>query len=211
MGSVSQSLDTALVTWLGQQHVYFVGSAPTDPDGHINVSPKGARETFRVMDPTTIAYLDLTGSGVETISHLQDNGRIVVMFCAFEGAPRIVRLHGRGRVVTSDQPEFNRLLEVFQPSDEALSVLRSVIVVDVSRVADSCGYVVPRMDFVAERAQLFRWGESKRQKVGTDWRREYQREKNQTSIDGLRGLEVGVTPLACAASGSCAPPPPSVR
>jgi hypothetical protein len=185
MGKTFSELDEALCGWIGRQPLFFVATAPNDPDGHINLSPKGGKGTFRVLGPRTVAYLDLLGSGIETAAHLRENGRIVVTFCAFEGPPRIVRLHGRGRVVQQHEPAFAGLVARFQPSADILTVLRSVIMIDVTRIGDSCGYMVPRMDYVEERQQLFRWAD----KLG-DNKDAYIRTNNASSIDALPGLSV---------------------
>ena len=103
MAKTYECLDDDLVDWIGRQHVFFVATAPSGSGGHVNLSPKGY-DSFRVLDTSTVAYLDLTGSGVETIAHLRDNGRITLMFCAFEGPPKIVRLQGRGEVVRRATP-----------------------------------------------------------------------------------------------------------
>jgi hypothetical protein len=189
MGRIFDEITVQLRDWIEQQPVFFVGTAPSGSDGHINVSPKGGRETIAITGPRTVAYIDMIGSGIETVSHLRDNGRIVLMFCAFGGPPKIVRLHGRGRAVMADDLEFSDLLAYFEIGPEVRAVARSIIVVDVTRIADSCGYVVPRMEFVGERDQLFRWAETREAKDGPAWREEYQREKNAVSIDGLPGLD----------------------
>lgn len=206
MGRTYEAIDERLSRFLNRQHVFFVGTAPSGSEGHVNVSPKGLDGTFAVLDPNTVAYLDLTGSGVETIAHLRDNGRIVIMFCAFEGPPRIVRLHGRGEVVLPADPRFEELAARFS----AHAGVRAVIVVGVELVADSCGYAVPRMKFVSERDQLDRWAERK----GEDGIARYQATKNVRSIDGLPGLPDPTIPEAAApaASGtvtSCEGPPSS--
>ena len=107
MGKVYDSIDDKLAAWIGRQRLFFVGTAPSGTGGHVNVSPKGPMDSLRILDPHTIAYLDVIGSGAETIAHLRDNGRIVVMLCAFAGPPRIVRLHGRGEVLYPSHPEFD--------------------------------------------------------------------------------------------------------
>ncbi len=168
-----------LAAFLEAQPVFFVATAPDDPDGLVNCSPKGL-DTFRVLDHHTVAYLDLTGSGVETVAHLRDNGRITLMFCAFSGRPDIVRLHGRGRYVMVDDPAAVPLLARFPD----IAGARSVIVVDVTRVSSSCGYAVPRMTLEAPRADLVRWAEKK----GADGLERYRRTKNARSVDGLPGL-----------------------
>ena len=183
MGRTYDGIDRRLRGFLERQPVFFVATAPLAGDGLVNVSPKGMSGTFRVLDDHSVAYLDLTGSGVETIAHLRENGRITLMFCAFDGKPRIVRLAGRGRVVMPGDDGFAALAAGF-PTIEGT---RSVIVVDVTRIADSCGYAVPRMDHVGDRDQLVRWATSR----GEDGLDEYRRERNAVSLDGLPGLPSG--------------------
>lgn len=184
MGNVTDRIDEKLASWLTNQPVFFVATAPLSGEGALNCSPKGNRGELVVLDEKTVAYLDQTGSGVETIAHLRENGRIVVMFCAFEGPPRIVRLHGTGRVAPVDSPEFVDLAQRFSGGDGV--GVRSVIVVDVTRVSDSCGYGVPIMHFEGHRPTMDQW--SKRQ--GVEGIREYWSKKNRTSIDDLRGLDL---------------------
>jgi hypothetical protein len=180
MAKVFESIDERLETWIARQRMFFVGTAPSD-GGHVNVSPKGPIETLRVLDGRTVAYLDLVGSGAETIAHLRDNGRIVIMLCAFEGGPRIVRLHGSGEVLDGDAVEF--------PQATALPEQhRTVIRVDVERIADSCGYGVPLMSYVGERPQSRAWAQSKLAKQGPAALEDYKAEKNALSIDGLPAL-----------------------
>jgi Pyridoxamine 5'-phosphate oxidase len=180
MAKVHPSITPPIASWIGEQRMFFVATAPLGAGGHVNLSPKGL-DTFAVVDPHTVAYLDLTGSGVETVAHLRENGRITICFCAFEGAPKIVRLYGRGTVVAAGDPGFNALAECFPPHVG----VRSVIRVAVERVADSCGYGVPEYAFVGQRRQLAQWAERK----GAEGVRAYRREKNRTSIDGLPGLD----------------------
>ena len=187
MGRIHDSIDGRLAGWLEQQPVFFVATAPLDPKGHVNCSPKGNRGEFAVLAPDRVAYLDQTGSGIETVAHVRDNGRIVLMFCSFDGPPRIVRLHGRARVVAADDPEFPNIGASFArlrtPGAGSIGA-RSIIVTDVDRVSDSCGYAVPLMDFRSHRATLDDWAERK----GAGGVRGYWLEKNLTSIDGLAGL-----------------------
>ena len=182
MGKLYAGIDGRLREWIEAQHVFFVATAPLSADGHINVSPRGLRDTFRVVDEHTVAWLDLTGSGAETIAHLRENGRIVVMFCGFEGPPKIVRLHGHGHVVT---PEDAGWPDTVAPFGDPHPGVRAVIVVEVSRISDSCGYAVPTLTFESERDILdqsnARKGEAK---LVT-----YRAEKNAASIDGLPALE----------------------
>ena len=182
MGKVFDEIDEKLAAWIGRQRMFFVGTAPSGAGGHVNVSPKGPIESLRILDPRTVAYLDVVGSGAETIAHLRDNGRIVVMLCAFEGPPRILRLHGRGTVLAADAVEF----------DDAppAGTERAVIRVDVERIADSCGYGVPVMEYVGPRAQYERWAESKRRKGGERALDEYVAQHNERSIDGLPAVDL---------------------
>src|SRR5215203_2128449 len=134
MGTLYDGIDPALTRWLLRQPVFFVATAPLAADGHLNLSPKGLRGTFRVLDEHTVAYLDLTGSGVETLAHLRENGRIVLMFCAFAGPPKIVRLHGQGRVVPEHDPQFAALLPEFSLDDAARVLARGIVVVETTRI-----------------------------------------------------------------------------
>lgn len=181
MGKTYDAIDATLTELLERQPVFFVATAPLAGDGLVNLSPKGL-DSFRVLDPHTVAYLDLTGSGVETIAHLRENGRIVLCFCAFDGPPKIVRLHGRGEVIDAGHPELDTLLTRFP----ALPGTRSVIRVHVTRISDSCGFAVPRMDFVESRQVLTQWAEVK----GPEALAEYRATRNTHSIDGLPGVHV---------------------
>jgi hypothetical protein len=177
--------------------MFFVGTAPLDSDGHINVSPKGPIGTMRVLDSHTVAYLDMIGSGAETIAHVRENGRIVVMLCAFEGPPRIVRLHGRGEVVAASEPEFEALAERcgFEPPEHP-EARRAIVVVDVDRVADSCGYGVPLMSYTGLRPHSGAWAAKKLRVGGTEALLDYQREKNARSIDGLPAVDLSAPAAA---------------
>ena len=156
----------------------------------MNVSPKGPIDTLRVLDPHTVAYLDVVGSGAETIAHLRENGRIVVMFCAFQGPPRILRLHGRGTVLAASDPGFAELLVRCQFAEPALpQARRSIVRVEVDRVADSCGYGVPLMGYEGLRPHQEAWAAKKVRVGGEAALLEYQREKNAHSIDGLPALD----------------------
>jgi hypothetical protein len=180
VGKLFPAIDESLKQFIAAQHVFFVGSAPLDASGHINVSPKGL-DSLRILGPTTVAYLDLTGSGIETVAHLKENGRIVLMFCAFQGPPKILRLYGQGRAVEPHQPEFAAIVGRFPDYPG----MRSIVVVEISRIADSCGYSVPRLKYEGERDQLTAWAG----KRGPEGLKIYRAEKNQRSIDGLPGLE----------------------
>jgi hypothetical protein len=195
MGQLYETLDAGVIEWIERQHVFFVASAPGD-GGHINCSPKGL-DLFRVLGPLSVAYLDLTGSGVETIAHLRDNGRIVLMFCAFEGPPRILRLHGRGAPVQAGDPRFDHLLQHFMPlSPELLASARAVIQIEVERIADSCGYGVPLMRYQSDRSQMRAWTNNRLRTHGPGAILEYQMDKNLSSIDHLPGLVSDEQPKA---------------
>ena len=185
MAKVYERIEPRLARWIGEQAVFFVGTAPLDSDGLVNVSPKGLRGTFGVLDDHTFAYVDMTASGIETTAHLRENGRVCVMFCSFDGTPNVVRLHGRGRVVTRGEDGFDAALEPFVMGlASRRTEARGVITVDVTRVADACGYAVPRMEPASDRELLDSWAERK----SDEQLRAYRREKNETSLDGLPGL-----------------------
>ena len=189
MGRRYDRIDEHLRGWIDRQPLFFVGTAPRSDDGHVNVSPKGPIGTLRVLDDSTLAYLDVVGSGAETIAHLRENGRIVVMLCAFEGPPRILRLHGRGAVVVPDDPDFGELLErarFEQPA--AAEARRAVVLVNVERIADSCGYGVPLMAYEGSRPHQDAWAAKKLRVGGASALADYQAEENATSIDGLPAL-----------------------
>jgi hypothetical protein len=179
MGKAYSEIDAALKQFIRAQSVFFVATAPLDAGGHVNLSPKGL-DSFRILRPRTVAYLDIFGSGVETIAHLRENGRIVMMFCAFEGAPKVLRLHGQGRVVEPHEDEFAGLQANF-PVHEGT---RAVIVVEVTRISDSCGYGVPLLTYQQQRTQLPAWC----RKRGSEGLKVYRQEKNRRSIDGLPGV-----------------------
>jgi hypothetical protein len=171
-------LDGYIADFIAKQHMFFVATAA--PDGLVNVSPKGGTGTLRVIDDTTVAYLDLTGSGIETIAHTRADGRITLMWCAFEGPPNIVRVHGTARAVSIDDPEWQQWESLFPANPGA----RAVIIVTAERVSDSCGMAVPEMSYVRDRDHLDRWAHSK----GSDGLRDYWKRKNLVSLDGLPGL-----------------------
>lgn len=184
MGKVYEGISTELAAWIGSQPVFFVATAPLAANGHVNVSPKGL-DCLRILDARRVAYLDLTGSGAETIAHVRENGRIVLMFCAFSGPPKIVRLHGRARLVTRRSTDWDRWLAHFP----TMAAPRTVVVIDVTRVSDSCGYGVPMMEFKGHRDVLERWVE----RCGKENMPTYRRENNLRSIDGLAALDVDET------------------
>lgn len=190
MGKVFDGIDDHLRRWIASQTLFFVGSAPLSAEGHVNVSPKGPIDTLAVLDPHTVAYLDIVGSGAETIAHIRENGRVVIMLCAFQGPPRILRLHGRGEVLPAGTDRFTELLErcgFAQP--EVPQSRRSVVLVHVDRIADSCGYGVPLMSYEGLRPHQDAWAAKRLRVGGEDALVDYQREKNSRSIDGLPALD----------------------
>ncbi len=178
MGKVYDGIDDRWRSFISEQHVFFVATAPTE-GGLVNCSPKGL-EGLRVLSDHEVAYIDFIGSGVETIAHLRENGRITLMFCAFSGPPKILRLQGRGQAVFSGDPDWDELAAQFPEYLNARSIVR----VRVERIADSCGYGVPLMDHQGERTQLGDWASRKTEQDLVD----YQLENNLESLDGLPGL-----------------------
>ena len=178
MGKTYPAIDPRWRDFITAQHCFFVATAPRD-GRYVNVSPKGLDGTFAVLDELTVAYLDLNGSGIETVAHLRENGRVTLMFCAFDGPPKILRLYGAGRVVRPEDDGFDALLAHFAPRP----FVRSVIVVDVDRIQDACGYGVPLMDYRSDRDQLDRWAASK----DHDGLAGYRADRNALSLDGLPG------------------------
>ena len=191
MGKLYDEIDEHLREWIAKQALFFVGTAPNGDGGHVNVSPKGPIGTLRVLDASTVAYLDTVGSGAETIAHLRDNGRIVIMLCAFAGPPRILRLHGRGEVVLASDPRFEEILARAGFDEPAVpEARRGVVLVEVQRVADSCGYGVPLMSYDGHRPHADAWAAKRLRIGGPDAMLDYQREKNGESIDGLPAVEL---------------------
>jgi hypothetical protein len=193
MGTVYPELDERLIKFITSQPVYFVATAPcldaAGSGGHVNVSPKGYRDTFAVLDPLTVAYLDLTGSGAETIAHLRQNGRITIMFCSFDRTPKIVRIYGTGRTVLPADPDWARLAARFSADAGSGTGTdrgnqRSIVAVSIDRIADSCGYAVPVMELSGERDLLTRWSERR----SAEDLAEYRVKHNTVSIDGLPAL-----------------------
>jgi hypothetical protein len=192
VGKLYAELDDRLRKFIARQPVFFVATAPAlgadGSGGHVNVSPKGYRDTFAVLGPRTVAYLDLTGSGAETIAHVRQNGRITIMFCSFSHETKIVRLYGAGEVVLPGSARWDELTPNFpRTADQTaeLTTQRAIIVVDIERIADSCGYAVPEMSLTAERDVLDRWASAKTAGELAD----YRAEKNAVSIDCLPALE----------------------
>ncbi len=177
--------DTGTITekqaaFMEAQEMFFVATAPLRSDGHVNLSPKGLAGTFVVLDDATVAFLDTWGTGIETTAHVQENGRLCILFCSFGEEPRILRLHGQAEVITTEHHEFDTLLSRFPE----MPGTRSIIRLRVRRISKSCGFGVPRYDFVEHRSELpnyaAEWGP---ERVAA-----FQRANNAESIDGLPGL-----------------------
>ncbi|GGZ02296.1 pyridoxamine 5'-phosphate oxidase family protein [Streptomyces nitrosporeus] len=186
MGKTYERIDGRLRTFIEEQPLFFTATAPLDGDGTVNLSPKGVRGSFAVLDERTVAYLDFAGSNAETIAHLRENGRITLMWCAFQGPPNIVRVHGRGEPVFRDDPRFPALLGRFPGVDPVPHGLRAVIVVTAGLIRDTCGYAVPFMTYDEDRslhADRFR-----REDDGSLSAYFEKKPDVPTSIDGLPGL-----------------------
>ena len=172
-------INSKIQKWIDRQYMFFVSTAPLSGAGLVNCSPKGL-DGFRVLSPKRIGYLDVGGSGIETVAHLRENGRIVIMMCAFSGPPKIYRFYGKGSVVESQDAGFDDLLKKFP----AVPYPRNIIVVDIDRIIDSCGYGVPLYDYQKQRDSMENYFESKTpQDIAA-----YRAEKNRESLDGLPGL-----------------------
>jgi hypothetical protein len=179
MGQAITEIGAAHREFIAAQRIFFVSTAPLSAEGHINLSPKGL-DTFRVLGARLVGYLDYTGSGVETIAHVRENGRLTIMFCAFGGKSNILRLYGRGRIVEPADAEFGELVRQFTPGPG----VRAVVLLEVSRVSDSCGFGVPLFEYKGERDEMAAWCVKK----GAEGLREYRGKKNLSSLDGLPGL-----------------------
>ncbi|MFK7955024.1 MAG: pyridoxamine 5'-phosphate oxidase family protein [Lysobacterales bacterium] len=180
MGKEFAAIDDKIQRWLEKQKMFFVSTAPLSGDGLVNCSPKGG-DSFLVLGPTEVAYLDYGGSGIETVAHIKENGRITIMFCSFEGPPKIFRFYGTGEVLEEGHREFDGLKAQFPPH----CACRNIIRVKVSRIADSCGYAVPTYEYTGERSAMQNWVDGKTEQQ----MRAYRAKTNATSLDGLPGLE----------------------
>lgn len=176
MGKFSTSISENHTAFIQSQHLFFVSTSPLNAEGHINLSPKGL-DSFRILSPTRVAYMDIVGSGNETSAHILENGRITFMFCAFDGPPNILRLYGKGYTILPGDEEWNRLSEHFT----ILASTRQIIVADITKVQTSCGFGIPYYNYVGERDHAQKWAAKK----GADGLEEYKQEKNRVSIDGL--------------------------
>ncbi|NNF96138.1 MAG: pyridoxamine 5'-phosphate oxidase family protein [Halobacteria archaeon] len=175
--SVQNELSPELAAWITAQPVFFNATAPLSAEGHINLSPRGL-DSLRIVDPEQIVILDFTGSGNETAAHMTENGRITLMFCAFEDKPRVLRVYGRGEVIRSHHPDWSNLRALFSPG---LAGVRQIFRIRVTQVKTSCGFGVPLMQFVAQRDDLLQWAEKK----GADGLERFQQKHNLRSIDDL--------------------------
>jgi hypothetical protein len=190
MAKEFDAIDERMRAWVAEQPMFFVGTAPLDGGGHVNVSPKGPIDTLRILGPRRIAYLDVYGSGAETIAHVRENGRIVVMLCAFAGPPRIVRFHGTAEVVMPGDERFAELLDEAGFEEPGVpQSRRAVVVVDVTRIADSCGYGVPLMAYEGERPHNTLSARKRLRTGGTAAIADYIAERNARSIDGLAAVD----------------------
>ncbi|HEY2584046.1 MAG TPA: pyridoxamine 5'-phosphate oxidase family protein [Mucilaginibacter sp.] len=176
MAKFFDSIEDKHLDFIKKQHLFFVASAPLSAGGHVNLSPKGI-DSFRVFSPNRVAYLDIVGSGNETSAHMLENGRITFMFCAFEGAPNIMRLYGHGYTVLPEDEEWPELSANF----ELLLATRQIIVADIYKVQTSCGFSVPYYEYTGERDHAQKWAENK----GESGLEAYKAEKNLISLDGL--------------------------
>ena len=176
MGKEMEEITAEHKSFIEDQHLFFVTTAPLNEEGHINLSPKGF-DCFRVLSPTRVGYLDIVGSGNETSAHLLENGRITFMFCAFDGPPKILRLYGKGKTVLPGDDEWDELSKQFT----ILPATRQIIVADIFKVKSSCGFGIPYYEYTGERDHAIKWAEKK----GEDGLEEYKKEKNMVSMDGL--------------------------
>lgn len=192
MGKTYERIDGRLRAFIEAQHMFFTATAPLAADGTVNLSPKGLTGSFAVLDDRTVAYLDFAGSNAETIAHLRENGRITLMWCAFQGPPNIVRVHGSGEAVFRDDPRFPALLGHFPAIDPSRHGLRAIVVVTAELIRDTCGYAVPFMAYEADRDLHGRRFE-REDDAGLD---AYFRKKEHiaASLDGLPGLPLPLPP-----------------
>jgi hypothetical protein len=179
MGKLFHEITPELQKWIEKQKMFFVATAPLSGSQHINCSPKGL-DSLRILAATTVAYQDLTGSGIETIAHIRENKRILLMFCAFEGPPKIVRLHGQGEAILPGDKDFELLSKEFPKRRGTRAFIR----IQLNRISDSCGYAVPLYEFKKDRDVLDKWVDAK----NDEQLEAYRLAKNSGSIDGLRGL-----------------------
>ncbi|MEU1213750.1 pyridoxamine 5'-phosphate oxidase family protein [Streptomyces sp. NPDC005791] len=199
MGKTYDRIDGRLRTFIEAQPLFFTATAPLDGDGTVNLSPKGISGSFAVVDEQTVAYLDFAGSTAETVAHLRENGRITLMWCAFQGPPDIVRVHGRGEPVFRDDPRFPGLLGHFPDIDPTPHGLRAIIVVTADLIRDSCGYGVPFMSYDEDRSLH---SDRFRREDDASLNRYFEKKPDiATSIDGLPGLPLPLPAMPTPAAG----------
>ncbi|AZP16500.1 pyridoxamine 5'-phosphate oxidase family protein [Streptomyces aquilus] len=192
MGKTYERIDGRLRTFIEEQPLFFTATAPLAGDGTVNLSPKGLKGSFAVIDERTVAYLDFAGSTAETVAHLRENGRITLMWCAFQGPPNIVRVHGEGEAVLRDDPRFKELLPHFPDIDPSLHGLRAIIVVTARQIRDSCGYAVPFMTYDEDRdLHARRFAREDDESLSAYFAK---KEHIATSLDGLPGLPLPLPP-----------------
>lgn len=180
MANEYPEINDRIRNWIERQKLFFVATAPLAEDGHINCSPKGL-DGLRVLGPKKLAYVDLGGSGIETVAHIRENRRITIMLCAFEGPPKIFRFYGKGSTVVPGDPAFDELVSEFPKQ----ATVRNIVVIDVERIIDSCGFGVPEYEYRKERESLPNWVNAKTEEELAD----YRRTNNAASLDGLPGLD----------------------
>ena len=189
MAKVFDEIGEHMREWIAKQPLFFVATAPLDGAGHVNVSPKGPIGALAGLGPRSVAYLDAYGSGTETIAHLRENGRICVMFCAFEGPPRIVRLHGTGEAVLNDDARYGELYASAEFDDVSIpEARRSIVLMEVERISDSCGYGVPLMSFEGNRDHHALSSAKRIRTMGLDGYEDFQRTRGARSLDDLPAL-----------------------
>ena len=174
MGSRYSEIREADKAFMEKQHMFFVATA-TDTST-INLSPKG-RDTLRILSPNRVAWLNLTGSGNETSAHVQHDGRITIMYCAFEDKPQILRLYGRANIVHTHDKQWKKLVGLF---DETPTT-RQIVDCEITLVQRSCGFGVPFMEYRGNRPNMEIWAERR----GPEGIQQYWKEKNRESIDGI--------------------------
>ncbi|WP_330176722.1 pyridoxamine 5'-phosphate oxidase family protein [Streptomyces sp. NBC_01498] len=211
MGKLYERIDGRIRTFIEEQPVFFTATAPRADDGHVNVSPKGRSGSLVVLDESTLAYLDFGGSGAETIAHLRENGRITLMWCAFTGPPKILRVHGRGEPVFRDDPRWADLVARFGDADGPSA--RAIILVGAVRISDSCGFAVPFLDYREERTQH---AEHFGRKTDTEFAAYCEKKEYVgVSLDGLPALPLPLPartdtpPVGVGASAEASSPRPA--
>ncbi|GGT19073.1 pyridoxamine 5'-phosphate oxidase family protein [Streptomyces chromofuscus] len=193
MGKTYERIDGRLRSFIEEQPLFFTATAPLSGDGTVNLSPKGLKGSFVVLDELTVAYLDFAGSNAETVAHLRENGRITLMWCAFQGPPNIVRVHGRGEPVFRDDPRFGELLTHFPDIDPGEHGLRAIVVVTAELVRDSCGFAVPLMTYDGDRElHARRFAREDSASLSTYFA---GKDHIATSLDGLPGVPLPLPPV----------------